>query len=173
MQGRHWPITDVQVRLAAAITATLAEPSLEINSVSTGASHELMLRMGCRVHTECLPFFASAVWPVDAPMPNLFPKANNGAGSASGSQAPGPLMTVSQQLLAGNSSTAAAPVPPAIRAGNPATLLLEGDRVHIWLRVVFAQSGHVGDIVRVTTPDLKQVYVAEVLTPELLQGKLP
>lgn len=169
MQGLDLPVAGVQLRLAAPVTATVAEPLLKIDFVSLGTGHEAMLRMACRVHTECLPFFASAAWPTDAPMPDLLAKSASRNGSGFSGHTPEPRTKVFPDPLAGSSS---APVPPAIRAGGPATLLLEGGRIHIQIHVISAQNGRVGDTVRVTTPDRKQVYVAEVLTPELLKGEL-
>ena len=144
MQERDWSVNGVQVRLAAPVTATAAHAELQIESVSPVAGHEALLRMVCRVHTECIPFFASVIWPTNVSVPSLAAK---------------PL------------GTANALAPSVIRAGSPATLLLEGARIHIRLRVVFAENGHVGDRLRVTTPNHKQTYVAEVLTPQLLRGE--
>lgn len=172
MQGRNWPVEGVQVRLAAVITATVAKPSLEIDSVAPGAAHNAMLRLACRVHTECLPFFASVVWPADLPVPSLSVRTESTSRSAFGGHVADTGTADSPELQAGSISATNAPAPPAVHAGSPATLLLNGARIHIRLHVVFAQGGHVGDTVRVTTPDRKQVYVAEVLTPELLQGEL-
>lgn len=172
MQGQDWPLNGVQVRLAAPVTATVAEAALEIESVSSGAGHDVLLRMACRVHTECLPFFASATWPADAPAPNLAALGNR-TGAPAGGHTRETGSPVHPGLLAGNPSMAEnAPAPHVIRAGTPATLLLEGTRIHIQVPVVFAENGHVGDTVRVTTPNRKQSYVAEVLTPQLLKGEL-
>ena len=172
MQERDWPMSGVQIRLAATVTATSVQPSLKIDSVALRPGHEALLRMACRVHTECLPFFASAVWPVDAPMPNLLAKIENKTGSVSSSHTTNAVSAGTPESLAGSLSATNAPVSPVIRAGSSAMLLLEGTRIHIRLHVVFAQSGHVGDTVRVTTPDRKQVYLAEVLAPDLLKGEL-
>ncbi|MGI4828082.1 MAG: hypothetical protein ACRYFU_07830 [Janthinobacterium lividum] len=171
MQELDWPMRGVQVRLAAAVTATVANPTLEIASVTpSAAGHEALLRMACQIHTECLPFFASAVWPLEAPMPNLLTKPESKDRSVISSQSAG--IAAAPELPTRNALMPNTSVPSVIRPGSSATLLLEGGRVHIQLHVVFAQSGHVGDTVRVTTPDRKQVFVAEVLTPELLRGEL-
>lgn len=172
MQGRGWPLDGVQVRLAAAITATVAKPSLEIDSVAPGIGHQAMLRIACRVHTECLPFFASAVWPTEAPMPDLLAKSESKTRSASSLHINETEAAPLPELPTGSSSPANISASPLIRAGSSAMLLLEGAHIHIRLHVVFAQNGHVGDTVRVTTPDRKQVYIAEVLAPEVLKGEL-
>lgn len=160
MQGRGWSTEGVQIRLAVPVTTTTADPTLQIESVSTVAAHEVLLRVRCRVHTECLSFFASAVWPTNGPIPRLAADFASRGGSADGAE-----------VLAGSASWASASAAGVIRAGSPVTLLLEGTRIQIRLQVVFAQNGHVGDTVRVTTPDRKQTYVAEVLTPGLVRGQ--
>ena len=172
MQGRNWPMDGVQVRLAAPVTATVSEPALDIKSVAASYGHETLLRVTCRVSAECLPFFASAVWPAEAPMPGLPPKRDKRTGAIQTDHATEGQPPATLELQAGNSTEANVPTPPVIRAGSHATLVLDGPRVHIRLPVVVAQTGHVGDTVRVTTPDRKQVYVGEVLTPELLKGEL-
>ena len=148
MQGRDWPLDEVQIRLGAPVTAAVKEPALEISSLSQGHGHEVLLRMSCRVHSECLPFYASAMWPAEAPKPALL-------------------------IAAGKHSVAVMPPDLAkARAGSHATLLLEDGPIHVRLPVVLAQSGHVGDTVRVITPDHKQTYQAELLSSELLKGEL-
>lgn len=171
MQGRDWLMDGVQVRLAAPVTATVSEPALDIKSVAASYGHETLLRVTCRVSAECLPFFASAVWPAEAPMPGLPPKRNK-TGVIHTDHAMEGQLPATLELQAGSSAEANVLMPPVIRAGSLATLVLDGPRVHIRMSVVVAQTGHVGDTVRVTTPDRKQVYVAEVLTPELLKGEL-
>lgn len=170
MQKRNWPLAGVEIRLAAPITATVAQPTLEIASVTAQAGHQAMLRMVCRTRSECLPFYASAAWPTEAPMPDLL--AKDGERSISASSGPALKSQSYPALSIESSSAGAAPEPLVIRVGNSATLILEGERIHIRLPVIFAQSGHVGDKVRVTTPDRKQVYVAEVLSSELLKGDI-
>lgn len=148
MQGRNWHLEEVQIRLAAPVTATVKEPALEINAVSQGHGPEVLLRMSCRVHSECLPFYASATWPAEGAKPAL--------------------ITVARK----ESMMAKLPASAEALAGNHATLLLEDGPIHIRLPVVLAQSGHVGEIVRVTTPDRKQTYQAELLSSNLLKGEL-
>lgn len=154
MQGRDWSLDEVRIRLSAPVTSTVQEPALEITSVSQGPGHDVMLRMTCHVHTECLPFYASAMWPADGRGPGAATKGGLGA------------------MVHTNQATGIFLSSPEVRAGSPATLLLEGGPVHIRLHVVLAQNARVGETVRVTTPDRKQVYVAEMLSTELLKGEL-
>ena len=172
MQKRDWPSAGVQIRLATPITATVAQPMLEIASVTSQSGHQALLRMACRIRTECLPFYASAAWPAEAPMPELLPETGERSISALSGHAAKAQAGEFPVLLTGSSSAGAVPEPTAIRIGSSATLILEGERIHIRLPVILAQSGHVGDTVRVTTPDRKQVYVAEVLSSGLLKGDI-
>jgi flagella basal body P-ring formation protein FlgA len=57
-------------------------------------------------------------------------------------------------------------------AGSRATLLLEGDHVHIQVPVVCLQNGAVGQTIRVASPDHKQTYVAQVTGNNVLRGRL-
>ena len=148
MQGRGWPLDEVRIRLAAPVTATVQEPALEIKAVSQEHGEEVLLRLSCRVHSECLPFYASATWPAGGAKPALLPSAEK------------------------DSAVAKLPALAEVFAGNRATLLLDDGPIHIRLPVVLAQSGHVGQTVRVTTPDRKQTYQAELLSTELLRGEL-
>lgn len=163
MQARNWPTEGIQVRLGTPITATTPKPTLEVKAISRGAGSEALLSMACHVRTECLPFFAFAVWPANVPLPVIAASFQGRLGTVSASQAKSLTPVASAEAIAAPSAV--------IRAGTPATLLLEGSRTHIRLRVVLAQGGHVGEKVRVTTPDRRQTYVGEVVTPELLQGE--
>jgi flagella basal body P-ring formation protein FlgA len=59
-----------------------------------------------------------------------------------------------------------------VRAGSPATLLLEGAHVHISLSVVCLESGAVGQTIRASSPDHRQVYKAQVVRDGVLEGRL-
>jgi flagella basal body P-ring formation protein FlgA len=56
-----------------------------------------------------------------------------------------------------------------MRAGAHATLLLDDDRSHIQIAVISLENGIAGHSIRVSTPDHKQVYVAEVVNASLLR----
>ena len=61
---------------------------------------------------------------------------------------------------------------PSLRSGSSATLEIEQDKIHIRLAVISLQDGAIGDKVRVTSRDHKQVYMAEIIAPTLLKGTL-
>jgi flagella basal body P-ring formation protein FlgA len=56
-----------------------------------------------------------------------------------------------------------------MRAGTHATMLMDDDRSHIQIAVISLENGVAGHSIRVTSPDHKQVYVAEVVNASLLR----
>jgi flagella basal body P-ring formation protein FlgA len=59
-----------------------------------------------------------------------------------------------------------------MHAGAPATLLLEGARVHIRLAVVCLENGAPGQTIRVASRDHRQTYMAKVVDEEVLRASL-
>ena len=153
LQQKQLPVSGVQVTISAPITALVAEPRLIVRSLTMSDKHSARLLLECRNATECLPFYASASWPADVDVQSLHVAVARGA-DASGES--------------GNRSSTADVI--SLRAGSPATLLLDGERVHVMLRVVCLESGDPGDKVRVTTSDRRQQYVADVVSPGVLKG---
>ena len=56
-----------------------------------------------------------------------------------------------------------------IRAGAHATLVMDDGRSHIQVAVISLENGIIGQRIRVASPDHKQVYVAEVISVNLLK----
>ena len=77
MESRQLPISGVQVRLAAPITAAVIDPKLEIRAVSLLSSHQIRLRVSCRDQFECLSFFAIATYVGDLDQSALKLAADN------------------------------------------------------------------------------------------------
>jgi hypothetical protein len=155
MRDRQLPIEGLHVTMPTSITASIDHPSLEIQSMTLLTSHTAQLKVSCRERGVCLAFYVSATWP---------------AQSATVILPPGPDHTIMQ---AGEAKLERATrSEPTLRAGSQALLLFEDDRLHIRLRVICEQSGLTGEKVRVTTPDHKQTYTAEILSPTLLKGSL-
>jgi hypothetical protein len=155
MRDRQLPIEGLHVNMPTAITASMENPSLEIQSMTLLTSHTAQLKVSCREHGVCLAFYVSAAWP---------------AQSAAVILPPGLGHTVVQ--TGESKQERATRSEPTLRAGSQAFLLFEGDRLHIRLRVFCEQSGVTGDKVRVTTPDHKQTYTAEIVSATLLKGSL-
>jgi hypothetical protein len=57
-----------------------------------------------------------------------------------------------------------------MQAGTHATLVLDDERAHIQLTVVSLESGSAGHKIRVASPDHKQIYIAEIISANLLKG---
>jgi hypothetical protein len=148
---------DQQVSLLAKVVATEPNPALDVLSVeplggrSFGASAETRsrVRMACHVPGKCLQFYAIVKWPEGV--------STHGAGSSNSSVAPG-----SQILKRSGVFT--------MRSGANATLVMDDDRAHIRVSVVSLENGMAGQKIRVASPDHKQVYVAEVVSANLLKG---
>ncbi len=169
MQARQWSIDGVQVAMPS-ITSSVANPQLEVQSVSVLAPHQARLRVACRLRAECLPFLASVVWPERAGGP---PSPSMLDGSVSGSVLPSVSSNAANPVPGSGAALGGSPAAgESVRPGSPATLTLEGGRIHISLQVVCLQSGSTGDLIRVASRDRKQTYRAEILTPTLLKGRL-
>jgi hypothetical protein len=155
MRDRQLPVEGLRVTMPTSITASMENPSLEIQSMTLLTSHTAQLKVSCREHGVCLAFYVSATWPAQSSAVTMPPGLSHTVVQ------PGEL----KQERATRSE-------PTLRAGSQALLSFEGDRLHIRLRVICEQSGLMGDKVRVTTPDHKQTYTAEIVSPTLLKGSL-
>lgn len=174
MEGRQLSTQGVRVTIAAPITASIAEPQLEILSAALLNSHEMRLRVSCHNHSECISFFAVATFPADVDASKLPLKLEHQPGTQTATAethtaSSSPSIVTPQTKAVQVGGTAGKPI---IAAGAPATLDFEDQRIHIHLDVICLQSGAAGDKVRVSTRDRKQVYVAEIVTPTLLKGSL-
>ena len=139
-------ITADQVTLPANILASVADPALRVKSIDRGADRSTVARLECANPAQCLPFIVSLRVTPDASA--LSPHGRSTEGS--------------QGRLS----------PPVVRAGSPATLLLEGAHVHISLSVVCLESGAVGQTIRASSPDHRQVYKVQVVRDGVLEGRL-
>ena len=166
MAAASLPVEAVEVKIAAPITSVKANTVIEVESVSPIGHHAVRLRLECR-DSECLPFFAEVTFPDAVDVTKLRGLKTSRDAAVQGSQ------TASQTSVSESSSK---PAPardvPTLRAGAPATLVFDEDRIHIRLEVISLQAGRAGSRVRVSSPDHKQIYVAEVVTPTLVKGEL-
>jgi hypothetical protein len=139
-----------QVVLLTDVVATGSAPQLKVESMEPWGDHRMKFRLNCVKSEECLPFFVAVQWSQEEATPPGF---------------------------ADHSSTAISLAKPgsssyAVRVGSPAILLIEGDHIHIQLPVVCLQNGAIGQTIRVTSPDHRQTYTAEVGGDAVLRGKL-
>jgi hypothetical protein len=135
-----------QVTLPASIVARVADPMLKMKSLDRAGDGRAIARLECADANQCLPFFVTlrmTAVPVAMSSPGRSP-----------------------------ASTQTKPVPPAVRAGSPATLQLEGSHVHITLSVTCLENGAIGQTIRATSQDRSKVYIVQVVHEGFLEGRL-
>jgi hypothetical protein len=145
-----------QVSLLAKVVATEPNPALDVLSAeplgdwSAGqiAETSFRVKMACHQQGKCLPFYAVVRWPQGAA---------GGAANSSGAFRP-----FGDLILKQNGAF-------TIRSGSHATLVMDEERAHIEVAVVSLENGMAGQKIRVASPDHKQVYVAEVVSANLLK----
>jgi len=144
--------TGEQVSLLAQVVASRPSPMLDVLSVEPlggqlGVRHpdtSSLVKLACHEPGMCLPFYAVVNWP-------------EGAGLPSSSA-----IAISPAAKKSNAAI-------TMRAGTHATMMMDDDRSHIQVAVVSLESGIAGKKIRVASPDHKQVYVAEVVSANLLK----
>lgn len=147
---------DEQVLLLAKVVASEPSPVLDVVSVeplgdrSPDKNRETrsLVKMGCRLPGACLPFYSIVSKPEDA---IDSPPGSRGFSAAMGNAA-----------LKANTGI-------VIRAGAHATLVMDDARSHVEVAVVSLENGVAGHRIHVASPDHKQVYVAEVVSANLLR----
>lgn len=156
---------DKQVSLLAGVVATEPDPTLDVLSVETLGNAEppgharirSRVKLACRKQAECLPFYAVVTWP---------------EGTAWGVTIASSSSPVLKSAVVGSSATRN--IPPSsdvtMPVGTHATLILDDQRSHIQVSVVSLENGIAGHRIRVATPDHKQFYMGEVVSPNLLKG---
>jgi hypothetical protein len=169
MRDRSLPTDGSRIEFAAPVSSSVASARLVVESVSLLGDREVRMRLACADHNACLPFFAIASY-AEAVDASAFHKDK-----------------VTKTLLDAKAESTAkmpqtAPVLPKaldgtkdatiLKAGAPATLELETDRIHVRVEVISLQNGAPGKRVRVSSLDHKQTYVAQVVTPTLVKGEI-
>jgi len=105
------------------------------------------VKIGCHSDGVCLPFYAIA-------------SLNQGTrGSQTNSQS---------TILAAASTSSKANAAAMIKAGAHAMLIMDDGSVQIEVSVITLESGAVGNKIHVASPDHKQIYLAEVVSANLL-----
>jgi hypothetical protein len=149
MAGMGMQVSAAQLTMLTGAVATTADPQLRVESIERWPGDRVMVRMECASQEQCLPFFVSVR-----------------LGSVGSNQ-------LAQAQSAMNMERIARTAPAmAVRAGSPATLLLDGDHVHIRVAVVCLESGAIGQTIRASGPDHQQTYAAQVAGSGLLKGRL-
>jgi hypothetical protein len=140
-------VLPAQVVLPVTIVASVSNPQLKVKSIGPGNDDRTLARLECANPEQCLPFIVTLR-------------------TASGAASP------SSSVNAPPAAAATKPSAPVVRAGAPATLLLEGLHVHISLAAICLESGAVGQTIRAASSDRKQVYTVRVVREGVLEGHL-
>jgi hypothetical protein len=146
MSSNGVAVSPDQVTLPASIVASVADPMLKMKSLDRAGDGLATARLECAEANQCLPFIVTlrmTAVPVAMSSPGRPP-----------------------------ASTQSKPVPPAVHAGSPATLQLEGAHVHITLSVICLQNGGIGQTIRATSQDRSKVYIVQVIHEGMLEGRL-
>jgi hypothetical protein len=140
------PVSTEQVSLLTDVTATKASPVLTVESMQPWGDHRMKVRMSCAESEQCLPFFVSV-------------HTGNPSQPADGSSIGNQRASVDSRAF-------------VVRAGAPATLLLDGAHVHIRIAVVCLENGAPGQTIRVASRDHRQTYIAKVVDQAVLRASL-
>ena len=138
------PVLPQQVTLLTEVRAATSVPALKVDSMERQGDSRVLVRLSCTDTEQCLPFFVAV------------------RGDANTVQQPD---TTTPKSKSSNEAI-------VMRSGSPATLFLEGHRIHIRLTVVCIESGAVGQTIRVASKDHKMTYQAEVVDGTTLKGRL-
>lgn len=156
-------VASSQVHLPMQLTATTAEPHLEIIATRRVANHEVDLEIHCQTAGECLPFDAL----VDIGAESKF-AAGVYAGVSSGRPAPQhSARDLPERPGLPDDSTASS---ESLRVGMHAVLVIVDGPMRIHLPVIAMDSGAKGTRIRVCTLDRKKIFDALVVDGGTVQG---
>jgi hypothetical protein len=159
-----------QVKLPLNVVATEENPPLEAGAVeklghlsgSQPGQLSASVKLRCKTAGACRPFFAIATWEPSQQAAQPMAAGKDGAATqvaVARPASPQPSTRTEQQAT-------------AIKAGQPLILLLDGDHMRIQMTVVSLTAGSVGQTIRVSSPDHKHTYMAEVLNESTVKGTL-
>ncbi len=155
MNNMGLEIAPGQVSLLSNPVASIPGPRLTVRSIERWNDARMMVRMECEDPQECVPFFVGV----------RTKTANTATAAVSVMDRPAPPVTPS-------GSRSSSYTPPVLRAGATATLLLEGNHIHIRLSVICLDGGSPGQTIHVTDPDRREVYTAQIIDGVTLEGRL-
>jgi hypothetical protein len=139
-----------QMEQLSGMTANEPNPLLKILSVEMldGEADKVLLR--CEHSNTCLPFYVLVHW--------------GKPGDPSGTRFTQSSGRMTQPALPRENTM--------VRSGRTATLMLEGEYIHMTLPVLCLQNGGRGQQVRVISKDTKRRYVAWVVAPGVVTSML-
>lgn len=144
------PVRPGQITMLADVTSATQSPALKVQSIQPQDGGEVLVRLECERAGQCLPFFV---------------RVRTSSNSAIVNNASGP----AREAMPWGTPSAQSPL---LRSGATATLLLEGDHVHITIPVISLQNGVPGQTIRVTSADRHRTYYAQVVNDTLVKGRL-
>jgi len=150
---RGIPVQPGQVEFLVSVRSKRPEPVLEIEHLQRASRNSVLARLHCRDAGECLPFYVvlhlSEKQDVQAMLERSYPHA-----------------TPARALTA--------PARPhwAVRAGQRAVIVLQGENLRATTSVICLQNGEQGESIRVSSLDHRRTMVGEIVGPGLLRGTL-
>ena len=153
LQGAGIAVDPPQITLPFAVATSSARPLLLVSSVEALPMARLRVRLACGDTRDCLPFFATVQCADD--------DAAKSAATTHMSSSSGPTLPIKTMEK------------PALRPGDHAMLLLEDKQMQISLPVLSIDGGKLGSMVRVSSLDRKQTYVATIVGTQVVRGTLP
>jgi hypothetical protein len=148
-------VTEAEISLPARIVATERAPILEVNSVEEFSRYEVnghsvarsKIKLTCRAVSVCLPFYAIV------------------------SRKGRPTESSARTFVPSNLEVLEPKSKVTMAVGTSATLVMGDENMHIELKVVSLESGSTGRLIRVASPDHKTIYVAEIVSANLVMGR--
>jgi len=150
MSGSGIRTTPEQVEFLSDVIATTSAPALKVEGMEVWGDRRIKVRMSCVKPEECLPFFVAI--------------------RGSQTQAVPPVITDAASSVTVRAKSDSNSF--VLRSGSRATLLLEGGHVHIQMLVICLENGAIGQTIRVSSLDHKQIYTAQVNGSTVLRAKL-
>jgi hypothetical protein len=152
ISGAGMNISAEQVTLLSDVVAANGSPELKVQSMEPWGDGRIRVRLDCATHEECMPFIVAVRSSQPIPMKPASAATERSAAAI---------------VRAGSGQGSV-----AMRAGAPATLLLDKGHVHIRLTVVCLENGTPGQTIRVASKDHKQTYIGKVIDDAVLIGSL-
>jgi hypothetical protein len=151
LAGKGINVSPDQVELLSEVRAKGANPQLEVISVDAWGEQRAKVRLRCKRSQECLPFYVVVNWASQQATKNAVSQWS--AAVPRGSR---PLTPQKEFVL--------------VRAGEFATLVIEGEHMRMQMPVICLTNGSAGTSIRVSSTDRKRIYRAEVVGVKLLKG---
>ncbi len=145
-------VSPEQIKPLANVVATQPSPRLDVVSAEAWGQRRSKVRIACHEARECLPFWVAVNWPDEISARQAvvaWERSNRN----------------SMRVLAKRQA-------PVLRAGQATTMVVDSGRVHLQLPVICLQNGVIGRTIRVSTRDHKQVFAAEVISSDMVKGKI-